>query len=78
MNTDLYASYFATKDRVMAALREIGATSRDSAATEADLVAVGGEALATDAYMVAARGAEVKYRRADGYWLGGVRNNGRS
>ncbi|AYR01165.1 hypothetical protein SEA_LEMOND_100 [Mycobacterium phage LeMond] len=72
------ATYYATKDRVMAALAQIGATTRESAATERDLVAAGGEALAADAYMVASRGAEVKYSRADGYWLGRVRNNGRS
>ena len=76
--SNTHADYWTAKDRVLDALADIGAASIDSAATEADLIAAGGESLAADAARVAACGAEVKYRSGVGYWLGRTRNNGRA
>ena len=78
-DTNPHAAYYAAKSRVMTALESIGATSPESSATDADLIAAGGESLLAAASYVAARGAEVKYSYNLGaYWLGRVRNNGRA
>ncbi|AEL98526.1 hypothetical protein CL64_gp54 [Mycobacterium phage Liefie] len=67
-------AYYAAKTRVVEALTELGATSPETAVIGAKL----GIQLDDDAAMVAAAGAEVRYRAGVGYWLGRTRNNGRA
>lgn len=69
-----HAAYYAAKARVVEALTELGATSPETAVIGAKL----GIMLDDDAYMVAARGAEVRHRAGVGYWVGRTRNNGRA
>ncbi|MCV7226076.1 hypothetical protein [Mycolicibacterium komossense] len=67
-------AYYAAKARVIEALTAHGATSLETAVQGFTL----GDELDEAAYMVAARGAEVKYRPGVGYWIGRTRNNGRA
>lgn len=73
-----HAAYYAAKARVLAALQQLGAESRETAASGLTLCDHGGESLLADADRCVATGAEVKYKLGYGYWLGRTRNNGRS